>query len=80
MKEEQILNYRFDIEGNKYWFNSAGLRHRDNDLPAIENVNGNKYWYQNGRLHRDNDKPSIERTNGTKEWWNNDVFVRITGL
>lgn len=26
-----------------------GLRHRDNDLPAIEHANGTREWWVNGK-------------------------------
>ena len=45
--------------------------HREDDLPAIEYINGTKYWYKNGKLHRENDLPAVEYNNGTKEWYKN---------
>lgn len=38
-----------------------GLRHRDNDLPAVIYSNGSQEWWFNGQLHRDNDKPAIDQ-------------------
>ena len=37
-----------DLNGNKFWYNSANQLHRENDLPAVEEVNGTKFWYVNG--------------------------------
>jgi antitoxin component YwqK of YwqJK toxin-antitoxin module len=58
------------------WNNSAGQLHRDNDQPAVINVNGSKYWYRNGQLHRDNDQPATIDSNGTKEWYKNGQLHR----
>ena len=35
--------------GNKIWVKND-LIHRDNNLPAVENKNGNKEWYKNGKI------------------------------
>jgi len=45
--------YSFFIDhyNNKYWFKN-GLRHRDNDLPAMVYNNGNMFWWENGKLIR----------------------------
>jgi hypothetical protein len=32
-----------------FWYKNS-LRHKDNDKPAIEYVDGTKEWYQNGKL------------------------------
>ena len=40
--------YVIDEFGNKRWYNEAGQRHRDNDLPAVEYADGSKFWHQNG--------------------------------
>ena len=42
--------------------------HRENDLPAIECVNGDKWWYLNGKSHREKG-PAIELVNGKKWYW-----------
>lgn len=52
---------------NHFVWHKNGLRHRDNDLPAVIENEG-KEWYQNGLLHRDNDLPAIEKTNGDNFW------------
>jgi hypothetical protein len=55
-----------------YWYQN-GLRHRDEDKPAIEYKNGDKKWYKFNQLHRDDDKPAIEYANGNKEWYQNGI-------
>jgi len=66
--------------GDKFWLNSLGQFHRDNDKPAIENIDGMKEWWVNGQRHRDNDKPAIENIDGTREWYVNDTLHRDNGL
>ena len=56
--------------GNQYWYKN-GLRHRDNDLPAVIMSNGHQYWYKNGLLHRDNDLPAFITANGNQCWFKN---------
>jgi hypothetical protein len=56
-----------------------GKLHRDNDLPAVEWVDGDKEWYQNGQRHRDNDLPAYERADGSKAWWQNGLRHREDG-
>lgn len=41
-----------DNQGNHYWFKND-LLHRDDDLPAVELLDGEKQWYKEGFLHRD---------------------------
>jgi len=41
-----------DTYGTKRWYNNKYQLHRDNDLPAIENVNGNKWCFLNGTCVR----------------------------
>jgi hypothetical protein len=74
------MTNRIDCYGNKRWFNAKGECHRDNDLPAIEDINGNKAWYVNGERHRDNDLPATESTYGYKEWFVNGKLHRDNGL
>ena len=65
------LKYRIEVDGygNRLYYNSAGLLHRD-DGPAIEYPDGSKSWCQNGRLHRI-DSPAVEWWNGDKAWYIN---------
>ena len=51
-----------------HWF-LGDKRHRENDLPAIENVNGDKAWWFQGQLHRENDQPAVENVDGYRAWW-----------
>ena len=64
-----------DQYGNKLWY-TKGMLYRENDLPAVEWLNGDKWWYLNGKLNRENDKPAIEYANGTKRWYLNSKFHR----
>jgi len=43
-----------------------GILHRENG-PAIEDKNGYKAWYKNGKLHRE-DGPAVIWPGGEKEW------------
>ena len=59
-----------DQYGNKFWHNPKGQLHRENDLPAIEYINGSKYWWLNNKLHREKGS-AIEYADGKKSWhWN----------
>ena len=37
-----------DEDGNTFWYNQQGKRHREGGLPAIEYANGGKEWWVNG--------------------------------
>ena len=50
-----------DANGDRCWRNVAGQLHRDNDMPAIENVDDHSGWWINGRLHRDGGLPAVEK-------------------
>jgi len=52
-------------------------QHRE-DGPAIEEADGSKSWYLNGKLHRE-DGPAIEQADGTKEWYLNGQRHREDG-
>jgi len=41
-----------DDNGNRYWFDKDGKRHRDNDLPAIIWKDGSKFWFKHGQYIR----------------------------
>ena len=62
MSEQPIMHER--ANGTKYWYLNDKL-HRENGLPAVEDVAGDNYWYLNDKLHRE-DGPAIERADGTK--------------
>ena len=61
-----------DLCGTKSYYKN-GERHRDGDLPAIEDIDGTKKYYKNGELHRDGDLPAIEYANGDKEYYKNGI-------
>ena len=64
-----MSNPVIDEDGNKFWYNEQGKRHRE-DGPAVELAIGDKVWYLNGKLHRE-DGPAVEWAIGYKEWWLN---------
>jgi len=68
-----------DEHGNEFWKLPSGDYHRENDLPAIERVNGTKEWWLNGKLHRDNDLPAYEHVGGDKAWYVNGECHRTNG-
>jgi hypothetical protein len=39
--------------GDKYWYKN-GIRHRNNDKPAIEHSDGRKEWWINNKFIRSN--------------------------
>ena len=81
-EQNQILSYwkihtKYEVKENascKEWFRN-GKRHRDGDLPAVEQ-NDRKEWFKNGLRHRDGDLPAIVWKNGTKLWWQNGLRHR----
>ena len=75
----EALKYKIVVNkyGDKYYYNSAGQRHRENG-PAFERANGTKAWYIDGKLHRENG-PAFESANGDKEWWINGELHRENG-
>jgi len=46
-------------------------KHRENDLPAVINVDGTKEWWIKGLRHRAGGLPAIQHWNGTKIWYMN---------
>ena len=72
------MTVEIDTDGNKYYRNSLRQFHRDNDLPAIEYVNGNKVWYKNGLCHRIGG-PASECIDGYKVWYVNGKPHRLDG-
>jgi len=67
--KKQLSNFEVDMYGTKRWKNEDGKLHRDNDLPAVETLDGSKYWYKNGKLHRENGLPAIEFFDGEETWY-----------
>ena len=76
--DHQVFQH-VNFVSNKSWFVNGNL-HRDNDLPAIEYVNGSNHWFVNGKRHRENDLPAIENVNGSKQWFVNGERHRESGL
>ena len=62
--------------GDKFWLNSEGQLHRDNDLPAVITLNGYHAWWQNGKCHRDNDLPAVIDINGYCVWYQHDGKIK----
>ena len=58
-----------DRNGTTTYYNEKDQPHRE-DGPAIEDADGSKEWWVNGKLHRE-DGPAIEYANGTKAWYVN---------
>lgn len=60
-----------------------GLKHRNNDLPAVikcHNLKKAEYWYQYGKLHRNNYfrgklLPAVIKLNGKKKYYKNGVKI-----
>jgi hypothetical protein len=83
---ENGLHTKENMAGQKIWTNKKGKKHRENDLPATIETNGNKYWYKNGKKHRDtldeNNQvlPAIEYGSGTKCWYVNGKYYRENDL
>ena len=62
--------------GDKFWRNSEGKFHRDNDLPAVIWPDGYNAWWQNGQCHRDNDLPAIIWADGSCAWYQNNECIK----
>ena len=66
MKEQHIEILE---NGDKYYYSDKEMtvRHRE-DGPAIENEDGTKCWYVDGKLHRE-DGPAFDWDGGSKAWY-----------
>jgi len=64
---------------DQHWYKN-GLRHRDNDFPAVIQTDGTQYWYKYGKQHRDNDLPALIYPSGTKLWYKNGEYHRDNDL
>ncbi len=53
--------------GDKIWHKNR-KRHRDNDEPAIEYINGDKEWYINGKLYS-------SMVKGNRFWFENGIKI-----
>ena len=72
--------YSVTNDWGTYYYNSAGQRHRDGGLPAIERADGTKEFWVNDRLHRDGGLPAIKRADGYKAYFVNGQLHRDGGL
>ena len=59
------------VYGTKEWLLN-GIRHRDNDKPAIVNIDGHKEWWVNMMRHRIGG-PAVIHSNGDKYWYVNNI-------
>jgi len=55
-----------------------GFEYHRLDGPAVEELNGTRFWYRNGKAHRE-DGPWYVDSDGTKEWRLNGVLHREDG-
>ena len=63
-------------DDSKFWYRN-GLKHRDNDLPAVIYANGDKYWYKNGKM---DSTPIVENKKRCKKRCNkssNIVLIKL---
>lgn len=79
-KLHSIYDKPAEIHYNGYhiWY-YQGIRHRENDLPAII-CSGSKEWFYAGFRHRENDLPAIMYDNGCHSWWYKDELHRNNDL
>lgn len=68
-----IRNGRYEYGIGVFWLLN-GSYHRDDDLPAYEDIYGMKIWYQYGKLHRTTG-PAIELANGLHFWHLNGEII-----
>jgi hypothetical protein len=75
--EEQYI--KIDKDGNKFYFKDSAMKlnHRL-DGPAIENADGSKAWWVDGRRHR-LDGPAFEGADGSKSWFVDGRRHRLDG-
>jgi hypothetical protein len=68
-------------KGVQHWLDEKGRHHRDYDLPAQINPNGEYLWYQHGVHHRADDKPGlISDIYGVSIWYVRDEEGRANDL
>jgi len=65
-----------DDHGTKSWWKNGKLHREENDLHAVEWIDGGKEWWINGILDRENGLPAIESPFGHKAWYLNNVCYR----
>ena len=75
MKQVEIKHHD---DGATEWL-MDGVRHRDNDLPALVWQDGGQLWYQNGQLNREGDLPAMIHGDGSKFWYKHGQLHREGG-
>ncbi len=75
-----VEHYTIPIIGkDRVAYTFCGLKHRDNDEPAVIYNDGEKAWYRFGKIHRDTgilDLPARVYPNGAREWHLNGMVHR----
>jgi hypothetical protein len=74
-----MQTYKVTVDRDKTirWYNDKKELHRL-DGPAIEDADGDKEWWVNGKRHR-LDGPAIEWADGYKGWWVEGKCHRLDG-
>ena len=63
----------------KEWKDAEGLYHRDHDLPAVIDKDGQLEWYRHGANHRDHDRPAVIEADGGLFWYQRGRLHRDSG-
>jgi antitoxin component YwqK of YwqJK toxin-antitoxin module len=66
--KEYVLE-EINKHGEHKWYNRDGQLHRNGDLPALIDKDGNQCWYKDGKLHRDGELPAVIYADGTQHWY-----------
>jgi len=70
------MNKHFELPGVVYFYDSNGLRHRE-DGPAEIWPNGTKRFFKHGEAHSYNDYPSTIFSNGVLMWHYEGTATRL---
>ena len=68
-----MIEYKVKVHKTRTEWYFNGKLHRKDDLPAVENVNGDKEWWLNDKRHRENGA-AIEYADGCKVWYINGMM------
>jgi hypothetical protein len=74
------MEYTVKVQENgnvKYYKPGTDILHRE-DGPAIENTDGHKAWYKEGKCHRE-DGPAVIFSTGCKAWYKEGNYHREDG-
>jgi len=74
-----VINGFENLDGDMFYLDDRGRRHRDGDKPAAIYASGTKIWYQHDQIHRDGDKPACIRGDGNQIWYKDGVKHRENG-